>query len=51
MGNTVSPSLIPHHDYEIMAAFKGAKSETRHVSSLDVRMRLTINLTIPPAGQ
>ncbi len=40
--------LKPNHDYEIQAAHKGVSSEVRQVSSLDTRMRLTINLTIPP---
>jgi hypothetical protein len=42
--------LDPHHDYEIKASYKGVTSETRQVSSVDTRMRLVINLTIPPPG-
>jgi len=42
--------LDPHHDYEIQASFKGVSSETRQVSSFDTRMRLVIDLTIPPPG-
>ena len=42
--------LDPHYDYEIQASSKGVSSETRHVSSFDTRMRLVINLTIPPPG-
>jgi hypothetical protein len=42
--------LDPHHDYEIQASFKAVSSETRQVSSFDTRMRLVINLTIPPPG-
>ena len=42
--------LDPHLDYEIQASFKGVSSETRQVSSFDTRMRLVINLTIPPPG-
>ncbi|MGA2608044.1 MAG: carboxypeptidase-like regulatory domain-containing protein [Terriglobia bacterium] len=42
--------LDPHHDYEIQASFKGVSSETRQVSSIDTRMKLVINLTIPPPG-
>jgi hypothetical protein len=42
--------LDPRHDYEIQASFKGAASETRHISSLDPRRKLVINLTIPPPG-
>lgn len=40
--------LKPNHDYEIQAAHKGISSEVRQVSSFDTRMRVTINLTIPP---
>jgi hypothetical protein len=42
--------LDPHHDYQIQARFKGVASETRHVSSIDTRTKLVINLTIPPPG-
>jgi hypothetical protein len=42
--------LDPHHDYEIKASYKGGTSETRQVSSVDTRMRLVLNLTIPPPG-
>src|SRR5581483_5414652 len=40
--------LQPNHDYEIQAVYKGVASEVRQVSSFDTRMRLTVNLTIPP---
>jgi hypothetical protein len=40
--------LDPHYDYEIQASFNGVSSETKRVSSFDTRMRLVINLTIPP---
>jgi hypothetical protein len=40
--------LDPHHDYEIKAGFKGVSSETRQVSSVDIRMQLVINLIVPP---
>jgi hypothetical protein len=36
------------HDYEIQANYKGAKSETRQVSSFDTRARVVINFTFPP---
>jgi len=36
------------HDYELTANYKGAKSETRQVSSFDTRARLIINFTFPP---
>jgi hypothetical protein len=43
--------LDPHHDYEIQASFKGVSSETRQInSSIDTRMKLVIDLTIPPPG-
>jgi len=35
------------HDYKLKATFKGASSEVRQVSSIDMRTRLVINLTIP----
>lgn len=36
------------HDYELQAKYKGAKSETRQVSSFDTRARVVINFTFPP---
>jgi len=36
------------HDYELQATYKGAKSETRQVSSFDTRARVVINFTFPP---
>ena len=43
--------LDPRHDYEIQASFKGVSSETRKIiSSIDTRMKLVIDLTIPPPG-
>ena len=35
------------HDYKIKATFKGSSSEVRQVSSMDMRARLVVNLTIP----
>jgi len=35
------------HDYTVKATFKGSSSEVRHVSSVDLRARLVLNLTIP----
>jgi hypothetical protein len=35
------------HDYKIQASFKGVSSETRQISSIDMRARLVLNLTIP----
>jgi hypothetical protein len=40
--------LDTHHDYEVSASHRGVKSETRQISSIDMRARLVINLTIPP---
>jgi len=42
--------LDPHHDYEIQARFKGVASETRHVNSIDTRVKLVIDLTISSPG-
>lgn len=39
--------LLPSHDYKIKATFKGSSSEGRQISSIDTRMRVVINLTIP----
>jgi hypothetical protein len=39
--------LSPSHDYTIKATYKGASSEVRQVSSVDIRPRLVLNLTIP----
>lgn len=36
------------HDYELQARYKGAKSETRQVSSFDTRTRPVVNFTFPP---
>ncbi len=49
-GEYTFSDLDPHHDYEIHADFKGVASDTRQISSIDSRMRLVINLTIPPPG-
>ncbi len=35
------------HDYKIKATFKGSSSEVRQISSIDMRPRLVLNLTIP----
>ena len=39
--------LLPTHDYELQAKFKGSSSAVRQVSSIDNRTRIVINLTIP----
>jgi hypothetical protein len=39
--------LLPSHDYKIKATFKGSSSDVRQVSSVDTRMRVVLNLTIP----
>lgn len=36
------------HDYQFRATYKGKSSEVRKASSLDSRMRLVLNLHIPP---
>jgi hypothetical protein len=41
--------LSPTHDYEVQATYKGSSSDVRKVSSVDTRMRIVINLTIPGA--
>ena len=40
--------LIPNHDYELQASYKGVLSEVRKVSSVDTRNRIVINFTFPP---
>lgn len=39
--------LLPSHDYKVKAMFKGSSSEVRQISSIDTRLRVVINLTIP----
>jgi hypothetical protein len=39
--------LLFSHDYKIKATYKGSSSEVRHISSLDLRTRPVLNLTIP----
>ena len=39
--------LMPSHDYTIKATYKGSSSEVRQISSVDIRTRLVLNLTIP----
>ena len=50
IGNYRFSDLDPHHDYEIQARSNGVSSEAKQVSTFDTRMRLVINLTIPPPG-
>jgi hypothetical protein len=40
--------LSPKHDYEVQAVYKNQSSEVRKVSSLDERLRIVLNLRIPP---
>ncbi len=47
-GNYIFTGLKTTHDYQFRATYKGKSSETRKVSSWDMRMRLVINLHIPP---
>ena len=41
-------NLSPRHDYEVQAVYKDMSSEVRKVSSLDTRLRIVLNLRIPP---
>ena len=43
--------LIPTHDYHLQASFHGSSSEVRQVSSMDIRNRIVINLTISGTKQ
>lgn len=43
------PGLSPDADYELYAEREGEKSETRTLSSLDGRAKVTLNLTITRA--
>ena len=45
-GNYRFTSLSPNVDYEIYAEYKGAKSDTKTLSSFDTRATATINLKI-----
>lgn len=45
-GNYRFTSLSPNIDYEVHAEFKGAKSDTKTLSSFDSRTTATINLKI-----
>lgn len=47
-GHYVFSGLKPTDDYQFRATYKGKSSEARKVSSWDTRMRLVINLHIPP---
>ncbi len=40
--------LVPTHDYEIKATYKGASSQARKVSSFDSQNKLVRNLKISP---
>ena len=42
--------LKPTDDYQVHAAYKGQRSDDRHVSSLDDEAVRELNLTIPPAA-
>ncbi len=44
-------NLPPGHDYEVQAVYKDKSSEVRKVSSLDTRLRIVLNLRIPPAKE
>jgi Carboxypeptidase regulatory-like domain len=47
-GSFVFTGLKTFNDYQFRAAYKGKTSETREVSSWDTRMRMQVNLHIPP---
>jgi len=47
-GNFVFTGLKTFEDYQFRATYKGQSSETRKVSSWDIRMRMVVNLHIPP---
>jgi hypothetical protein len=42
-------ALSVHDDYEVQAVYKDLSSEVRKVSSLDTRLRIVVNLRIPPS--
>jgi hypothetical protein len=39
------------HDYTVKATYKGSSSEVRQVSSIEMRTRLVLNLTIPKTNK
>ena len=41
-------NLSPQHDYEVQAIYKDLSSEVRKVTSFDSRLRVVLNLRIPP---
>ena len=45
-GNYRFTSLSPNVDYEVYAEYKGAKSDTKTLSSFDSRATATINLKV-----
>ena len=47
-GHFTFTGLKTFEDYQFRATYKGKASETRKVSSWDTRMRMVINLHIPP---
>jgi Carboxypeptidase regulatory-like domain len=47
-GSFVFTGLKTFDDYQFRATYKGKSSETRKVSSWDTRMRVQVNLHIPP---
>ena len=47
-GRFLFADLRPSHDYQFRATYQGKQSEIRKVSSLDVRLRMVVNLHIPP---
>ena len=41
-------NLAPQHDYEVQAVYKDMPSAVRKVTSFDTRLRIVLNLRIPP---
>jgi hypothetical protein len=46
-GNYNFSGLNIYHDYEVQARYRGLKSKTRQVSSMDPRPQIVVNLTLP----
>jgi len=46
-GSYAFTNLSFSHDYKVKASYKGSSSEVRNVSSIDMRTRPVLNLTVP----
>lgn len=42
--------LNPNDDYTVQAKYRGTDSDVRHVSSLDSRVKVVVNLVLAPPG-